>query len=351
MNRVLILAAAGLLLAACGSNDASPKVLHSPQGTSLRVERVLSADFPAAFAFSPAGGQLWYGELQNGRIYSAGKRRWDFAVSTGGESGLESITISPDGEHLVVYLSVPKGDPQDPTSDGGEGQVSRVVRLTISGDVSLADPQIILEVPSTGIHNAGSVGFGPEGALYVNIGDNHNFGESQDLGSPFGKILRITSAGEPYPGNPFIDQEGADPRVWAYGIRNTSAFTWLPDGRMLGADNGDTGDDEINLLDAGANYGWPPANPPRAGEIAPQRVFHETIAPAGVARAPEYPGWSPDGALVCGFVSRKMLLVSTADPTTASQEIVDGCSLRVVLALDGTVVFSNEHGIWRLRAN
>lgn len=343
------MAAAAALLAACGSNgDAFPKVLHAPEGVRLRVERIVSADFPAAFAFNPVDGQLWYAELQTGRIFSEGSQRWDFAVSTGGESGLQSMTISADGRQLVVYLSVPRGDPSDVASDGGEGLVSRVVRLTIAPDGSLADPRTIAEVPSTGIHNAGSVAVGPDGALYVNIGDNHNFGESQELGSPFGKILRITSDGKPFPGNPFIAREGADARVWAYGIRNTSAFTWLPDGRMIGADNGDTGDDEINVLDAGANYGWPPVDPPRPGETPPLHVFHQTIAPAGISAAPDYPGWTPADVLVCGFVSRKMLLVNTADPSAPPQEIVDGCSLRAVRAPDGTLVFSNEHGIWRL---
>ena len=232
---------------------------------------------------------------------------------------------------------------------GGEGQVSRVVRLTISGDGSLGNPRTLLEVPSTGIHNAGSVGFGPEGALYVNIGDNHNFGESQDLASPFGKILRITPEGAPYPGNPFVGRAGADSRVWAYGTRNTSAFSWLPEGRMVGADNGDTSDDKINVIEPGANYGWPPADAARPGESAPVRVFHQTIAPAGIAPAADYAGWSRDDVLVCGYVSRRMILVDLADPAATPEEVVDGCSLRVVRAPDGTMVFSNEKGVWRLR--
>jgi len=322
-------------------------VLASPDGTSFRVERIVGAAIPAAFTFNPVDSRLWYGELENGRIFSEGRERWDFAVSTGGESGLESVTISADGRYLVVYLSVPKGDPQDPKSDGGEGLASRVVRLTIASDGSLADPRTILEVPSTGIHNAGSVAFGPEGALYVNIGDNGDFGESQDLGSPFGKILRITPDGAPEPGNPFTGRDGADARVWAYGIRNTTAFTWLADGRMIGADNGDTGDDEVNRIVAGANYGWPPATPPRPGDTAPLRVFPMTIAPAGIA---PQPGFSGEGdVLLCGFVSRRMLLVDLDDPASSPLEIVDGCSLRVVLAPDGTIAFSNEDGVWRLR--
>ena len=98
LSRFVVLMFVSWLFVGCGSGGAkSPSVLHAPAGVSLRVERVVSADFPAAFAFNPVDGQLWYGELQNGRIFSSGKQRWDFAVSTGGESGLESMTISADG--------------------------------------------------------------------------------------------------------------------------------------------------------------------------------------------------------------------------------------------------------------
>lgn len=369
MNRHarVALSFAGLALAiasgACGGGGDGPTSLASPPGTPLRIRRVVSADFPAAFAFSPAcstscatvdahnDGRLWYGELKTGRILSNGDARWDFAVSAGGESGLESIAVASDAQYLVAYISVPKGDPTDAAQDGGEAMVSRVVRLTIDGDGSLRDPRIILEVPSTGIHNAGSVGFGPDGALYVNIGDNHDFGESQDVRSPFGKILRITIDGAPADGNPFIGRTDADPRVWAYGIRNTFAFDWTADGDMIGADDGDTGNDEINRIAAGANYGWPPGDAgARAGEIAPVRLFEQTIAPSGLAVVPTgYSEWS-DGThvFVCGFVSRKMTLVSLDDTASPPHDVVDGCTLHVARDARGAIVFSNEQGIWRL---
>ncbi len=361
--------AVALAAMACGGGSGTgdaPKILASPSGISLRISRVVAADVPAAFAFSPAcegtcggsdphsDGRLWYGELTSGRIFSLGKQRWDFAVSAGGESGLESITISRDGRYLVAYISVPKGDPADTAQDGGEASVSRVVRLSIADDGGLADPVTLLEVPSTGIHNAGSVGFGPDSLLYVDIGDNHDFGESQSLASPFGKILRITTDGAPAPGNPFAGRSDADPRVWAYGIRNTFAFDWTASGAMLGADDGDTGNDAINRLVAGANYGWPPLDSgPRAGEVVPVRVFQQTIAPSGLAVVPDGFGeWSSGNhAFVCGYVSRKMTLVALDDASPPATDIIDGCSLRVVAAPGhGSIFFSNEKGIWHVEA-
>jgi glucose/arabinose dehydrogenase len=339
-----------VLFGGCGGKSTpSPRVLASPAGVTLRIERVQRADTPAAFAYSPRDGSLWYGELRNGRIFNNGRQRWDFAVSQGGESGLESLAISPEGAALFAYISIPKGDPQDSTRDSGEGMVTRVVRLSIDADGSRSNPTTILEVPSTGIHNAGSVAFGSDGYLYVDIGDNHDFGESQDLSSPFGKILRVTIDGAAAPENPFAARADADARVWAYGIRNTFAFDRSRDGRMLGADNGDTGDDEINEIRAGANYGWPP-DPARAGDEKPLRTFTETIAPSGFTIVPAgYGAWS-DGhhALVCGFVLGKMLLVDLADAASAPTPVVDGCTLRIARDPTGRIIFANKDGIWRL---
>ncbi len=349
-----LLGIAVLLAAACGGAKAqdTPRVLASPPGVRLSIERVVRAETPAAFVFAP-DGTLWYGELKSGRVFSGGKQRWDFAVSSGGESGLESMAISPDGTQLFAYLSVPKDDPGDARHDGGEASVSRVVALTIAANGGLSDPKTILEVPSNGIHNAGSLGFGPEGALYVDIGDNHNFGESQDARSPFGKVLRIDANGDPSSGNPFRDATVADPRVWALGIRNTFAFDWTPEGRLLGADNGENGDDEVNDIKPALNYGWPPApaDAPRAGDVAPLRVFHDTIAPSGLAVVPSaYGGWSGGGRVaVCGVVSRQMVLVDVDHPATAPLPIVDGCSLHLARDPSGTLVFANESGVWRLK--
>ncbi len=337
------------VVACGGSSEATPRILASPAGTPLHIERIARANTPAAFAFSPRDGTLWYGELRTGRIFHDGKQRWDFAVSQGGESGLESLAVSPDGAALVAYISVPRGDPSAPTHDAGDAIVSRVVRLSIAADGTLSDAATILEVPSTGIHNAGSVAFGPDGMLYVDIGDNHNFGESQDLSSPFGKILRIAPDGGAATGNPFAGRDGADPRVWAYGTRNTFAFDWTSPDRLLGADNGDTGDDEINDIRPGTNYGWPP-DPARAGDTPPLRTFKTTIAPSGLAVVPDgYGPWS-DGhhMLICGYVARQMLLVNVDDANDPPLPVVDGCSLHITRDPSGHIVFADEHAIWRL---
>ncbi len=353
---VVAIAIAAIASAACGGGAGGaplPRMMAARDGVPLRVERVVGAKVAAAFAFAPADGRLWYGELETGRIISGGKTRWDFAVSRGGESGIESIAIAPDGGSLVAYISVPKGDPSDASADGGEAMVSRVVRLTIDGE-ALRDPATILEVPSTGIHNAGAVGFGPDGLLYVDIGDNHDFGESQDVGSPFGKILRITLDGAAAAGNPFADRAGADARVWAYGIRNTFAFAWTADGRMIGADDGDTGDDEINDLRAGESYGWPPLDSgARPGAVAPIRIFRQTIAPAGLAIVPpSYGAWG-DGhhAVVCGFVSQTMQLIDLDDASSPPITVADRCSLHIAIDGGGAIVFSNADGVYRVGAD
>jgi hypothetical protein len=328
-----------------GENDL--QIVARPDGVTLRVERLVEAEFPAAFAFHPVSSLLWYAELETGRLIEGVETRWDLAVSSGGESGLMSIAFSTDGAYLFAYVSVPQEDPSDSAADGGEAGVSRVIRLTVPPDGSLDKAMTILEVPSTGMHNAGSVGVGPDDLLYVNIGDNATLGESQSLRSPFGKILRLSLDGAPAPGNPFASDPDADPRVFTYGIRNTTAFAWLADGRLIGAENGDTADDEVNELLSGRNYGWPDGT---NGE-EPLRVFRETIAPAGIAGVPaDFGDWA--GArrvLLCGFVSREMWLVEL-DGSGAPLKVVDGCSLHLAAHPAGGVAFSNEEGIWRLTA-
>ncbi len=327
---------------------AAPRLLREPPGVSLTLARMANADTPAAFA-AVAGAGLYVAELATGRILRDGREVADLAVSTGGESGLQSLAAAPDGTALYAYLSVPEGDPNDAAADGGPASVSRVVRMAVDADGGLGPPRTLLEVPGAGIHNAGSVAVGPDGRLYVNLGDNIRRGAAQDLGSPFGKILRLTLDGDAAPGKPFAGLAGADPRVWAWGLRNTFAFDWLADGRMVGADNGERAGDEVNVLTAGANYGWPP-EADAADAVAPVTTWPETFAPAGLAAVP--PGWGPwsDGehVLACGVVANRMDLVDLGEPGSAPQPVLDGCPLRVAAGGDGTVLFSTMDAVWRI---
>ncbi|HXG35843.1 MAG TPA: PQQ-dependent sugar dehydrogenase, partial [Dehalococcoidia bacterium] len=135
-----------------------------------------------------------------------------------------------------------------------------VVRFT-EQDGRGIDPQVILgDLPPTQPpyfnHVAGHIHFGPDGYLYVSIGDYGGTPESaQDLSTVRGKLLRVQRDGSPAPGNPFNGRAGADARVFAYGLRNSFDFTFEPGtGRIYASENGPDRCDELNFIVPGHNY-------------------------------------------------------------------------------------------------
>jgi glucose/arabinose dehydrogenase len=178
------------------------------------------------------------------------------------ERGLLGIAFDPDfttNQHVYLYytVGVPPADPTLPNL----GAHNRISRFTLSGDTVVAGSElVVLELPALGtapIHNAGSMHFGPDGKLYISVGDNFNAPNSQNLSSPMGKLLRINVDGTFPSDNPFVGTTGAHGAIWAYGLRNPYTFAIQPGtGRILVNDVGDKLYDEINLIKKGANYGW-----------------------------------------------------------------------------------------------
>jgi glucose/arabinose dehydrogenase len=157
-----------------------------------------------------------------------------------------------------------------------------LARYRVSEDPNRADAEsavVLLAVPEPGFrhfggHYGGMLGFGPDGYLYVSVGDGGTRGDdelydpdrhAQDLGTLMGKLLRIdVDAADPYgipPDNPFVDTPGARPEVWAYGLRNPWRFAFDPrTGDLLVGDVGLVATEEIDRLPAGRgglNFGWP----------------------------------------------------------------------------------------------
>jgi len=152
------------------------------------------------------------------------------------EDGLLGIAVGPK-QGVFLYV----------TTDSD----NRVIRFDLRGD-ALMNPQVILEgIPSASHHDGGRLAFGPEGYLYVTTGDTREPSTSQDTDSLAGKILRITTSGDPAPGNPFGNE------VWSYGHRNVQGIGWTSDGRMYASEFGNDDFDELNLIEPGNNYGWP----------------------------------------------------------------------------------------------
>jgi glucose/arabinose dehydrogenase len=181
-------------------------------------------------------------------------------VSCCGEQGLLSIAFSPHyaGTGLVYA---------DYTDKAGDTRVVEYRRSEADPEtVDPASAKTILAVnqpyPN---HNGGQLQFGPDGDLYVGLGDGGSEQDpdrvGQDLTSPLAKILRITPTGAPAPGNPFAGQDGDDPRTFAYGLRNPWRFSF--DSKTGDIWIGDVGQDRFEEVDGltlkaatGANFGW-----------------------------------------------------------------------------------------------
>ena len=197
----------------------------------------------------------------------------DFSSSEGGLLGLAVAPAEGGPVWVYAYLST--------TTD------NRVVRMRLEGG-QLGQPEIVLDgIPVSVVHNGGRIAFGPDGMLYVTTGDATDGGLSTDPDSLAGKILRLTPTGEPAPGNP---TEGSP--VWSQGHRNPQGIAWDPDGGLWAAEFGQDTWDELNRIEAGADYGWPrhEGSAEAAGFVDPAVQWRtDDASPSGVAYA--------DGAL------------------------------------------------------
>jgi len=181
-------------------------------------------------------------------------------VSSGSEQGLLGLTFSADGSKLYV----------DYTDTAGNTQV--VEYRFANGKADVGSRRVVLSVEQPfANHNGGEVGFGPDGKLYIGLGDGGSEGDpanrGQNLGVLLGKLLRIDpapSGGQPYTipaDNPFVGRTGVRPEVWMFGLRNPWRFSWDRTTHDLWiADVGQDKYEEIDFLAAGspsgANFGW-----------------------------------------------------------------------------------------------
>ena len=162
-------------------------------------------------------------------------------------------------QNQFVYLSYTKGT--------AERSTMALARAKFDG-AKLSDVKEIFVADAWGTGAAaGRAKFGPDGMLYLTVGDRDNqvFTENnasrvhaQDLASHVGKVLRLRDDGTAAPDNPFVKKAGAKPEIYTYGHRNVHGLAWHPDTRELWAvEIGPMGGDELNVLKPGANYGWP----------------------------------------------------------------------------------------------
>jgi glucose/arabinose dehydrogenase len=189
------------------------------------------------------------------------------------ETGLLGVAVDPafpDEPWVYAYYT-------------GTDVMNHLVRIRADGDRGSEIQPLLDLLPATaGWHNGGDLAFGPDGKLYISVGDGHDGSRSQDPNGIGGRILRLNPDGSIPADNPL----GPANPTFALGIRNSFGLCFDPEtGDLWETENGPSGDDEINLIEPGANYGWPGQLGP-GGEpdfVDPVLDFPDTIVPTGCA--------------------------------------------------------------------
>jgi aldose sugar dehydrogenase len=329
MTRMRTLTTAGSLL---GALAASTAALAAPQGpveteaATFRVAEVASGlENPWAVAFLPDGGMLVTEQPGRLRLVEGGQLRDEPVqgvpeVYARDQGGLLDVALDPAfAENRWIYLSY--------SHEEGGRTTTRVTRARFAPD-GLSDQRVIFEAKplvDSSKHFGSRLAFGGDGKLYVTVGDRYSEREeAQDLGSHLGKVMRVNADGSVPEDNPFVGREGALPEIYTYGHRNPQGLAVDPrDGRVWENEHGARGGDEVNVLEAGANYGWPEVaygvnydgstigtgRTEAAGVEPPLFYWDPSIAPSGMAfyLGDRFPGWRGDvlvGALKFQLISR-----------------------------------------------
>ncbi|RYY42136.1 MAG: PQQ-dependent sugar dehydrogenase, partial [Actinomycetales bacterium] len=274
--RLLGLGLAAVLVAGCSSDtdrsdDAEAAPGSSPASSAsgnppFEVEEIDSFDAPWAMTFLPGSGDLLVTE-RTGTLHLRDAETGDRVevdgvpdVAVAGQGGLGDVVVGPTFEEdQQVFLSWVE------SGSGGSGAVVGRATLETSGDeASLADLEVIWrqtpKVSGNG-HFSHRIAVDPDGEhLFVSSGDRQKKTPAQDTSNSLGTIVRLTLDGEPAEGNPLADEGGASAEIWSYGHRNPLGLEFAPDGTLWSSEMGPEGGDELNVIEKGANYGWPEAS-------------------------------------------------------------------------------------------
>ncbi|WP_244484730.1 MULTISPECIES: PQQ-dependent sugar dehydrogenase [Rhizobium] len=283
-------------------------------------------------------------------------------VLASGQGGLLDVALAPDfASSGMIFFSF-----SEEREDGnGTSVASAKLVPDANGGAKLENVNVIFrQTPSyDGNKHFGSrLAFGAKNELYVTVGERSDPEprvQAQELSSGLGKIFRITMDGKPFDGNPFVNQKDALPEIWSLGHRNLQSATVDDKGRLWTVEHGPRGGDELNLPEAGKNYGWPEVtygveysgSPVGKGvtQMAkteqPVYYWDPVIAPSGMAfyNGNAIPEWK--GAfLVGGLVSQGVVVLHMDGDKVRSEERVplDARIRDVKVGPDGAVYAVTE---------
>ncbi len=318
---VLLIATADTLTTQACSRPGTPitptppaqtEVFTTQDGVRFVVETPVTAlDVPWSMAMASDGRVFVTERAGHVRILNLSTLTSELALTldgvfTQGEAGLLGVALDPGfAASRFVYLYY--------TAATAVGPVNRLVRYR---EVSsrLTEQVVLLDnVPAAQIHDGGRLRFGPDGLLYITTGDASNPSLAQDLASYAGKILRLDKDGSSPRENPFSSP------VFSYGHRNPQGLDWHPStGGLWASEHGPTGNDEINAIRAGADYGWPRIEGAATlpGMESPVTFFNPAIAPSGASfyRGTRFPQFADN--LFVATLRGTHLLRLRIDPAT-----------------------------------
>lgn len=251
-------------------------------------------------------------------------------ISTVPEAGLLGFILDQDfSDNNLAYAYY--------TYEDSNGPFNRIITLQLDNDIWYEESVLLDEIPSGRVHHGGRLKIGPDDLLYAATGDAAVPELAQDTDSLAGKILRLNRDGSIPEDNPEPDSY-----IYSYGHRNPQGLTWAADGTMYSSEHGSTANDEINLIEAGQNYGWPVIEGEETQEGMQSPLYssgmEETWAPSGM----DY----HDGRLFVSGLRGEAVYEFDLDEGDYREVVSEFGRIRDVLIEDGKMYFisSNTDG-------
>ncbi len=281
------------------------------------------------------------------------------AVSPNGQGGLHDVVLHPDfARNRLVYLAY--------AGEGEGGHGTELARGRLEGH-RLVDTEVLFRaLPKSrgGRHFGGRIVFDGRGHVFLTLGDRGDQDRAQRLDDHAGSVIRLNDDGSVPADNPFVNTPGARPEIYSYGNRNVQGAALHPvTGELWAHEHGPQGGDEVNVIRAGVNYGWPVITygvnyglgtsigegTHKAGMAQPLHYWDPSIAPSGMAfyTGDRFPRWQ--GHLLVGALKYRLLarLEFDGERLVHEERLLDGAIGRirhVQVGPDGLVYLLTDHG-------